>query len=297
MRWRTAVVWSLLSIAPLAGRGTPIYKDAAAQVGDRVQDLISRMTLEEKFWQLFMIPGDLDDPSHDYSHGVFGLQISGPLVTDARSHAERINAIQKYFVEKTRLGIPIIPFEEALHGLKAPGATAFPQAIALAATWDEPLMRRVADAAAAETRARGIRDVLSPVVNIADDVRWGRVEETYGEDPYLASAMARAFVGGFEFAGVIATPKHFIANDGDGGRDSYPIFFNERMLMERYFPPFQAAIDAGAESVMTSYNSIDGAPATQNPRLLNGILKHDWNFGGFVISDAAATGGAVVDGR
>lgn len=294
MRWRTAVVWSLLSTAPLAGRGTPIYKDATAQVGDRVHDLISRMTLEEKFWQLFMIPGDLDDPSHDYSHGVFGLQISGPRVTDARSHAERINAIQKYFVEKTRLGIPIIPFEEALHGLKAPGATAFPQAIALAATWDEPLMRRVADAAGAETRARGIRDVLSPVVNIADDVRWGRVEETYGEDPYLASAMARAFVGGFEFAGVIATPKHFIANDGDGGRDSYPIFFNERMLMERYFPPFQAAIDAGAESVMTSYNSIDGAPATQNPRLLNGILKHDWNFGGFVISDAAATGGATV---
>jgi beta-glucosidase len=270
---------------------TPIYKDAAAPVEDRVADLLGRMTLEEKFWQLFMIPGDLDDPANDYSHGVFGLQISGK---DARSHAERINAIQKYFVEKTRLGIPIIPFEEALHGLKAPGATVFPQAIGLAATWDVAQMRRVADAAAAETRSRGIRDALSPVINIADDVRWGRVEETYGEDTFLSSEMARAFVSGFESAGVVATPKHFIANNGDGGRDSYPVFWNERMLMERYFPPFQAALGAGARSVMTAYNSVDGAPATQNPRLLNAILKRDWKFGGFVISDAAATGGATV---
>jgi len=292
MRWRLALVSVALAAATLsAHRQTPLYKDASAPVDARVRDLLDRMTLEEKFWQLFMIPGDLDDTSHDHSHGVFGLQISG---ADARSHAERINAIQRYFIEKTRLGIPIIPFEEALHGLKAPGATVFPQAIGLAAMWDVPLMRRVADAAAAETRSRGIRDVLSPVVNIADDVRWGRVEETYGEDPYLSSEMARAFVGGFESAGIVATPKHFVVNSGDGGRDSYPVFWNERMLMERYFPPFQAALDAGARSVMTAYNSVDGAPATQNPRLLNGILKGDWKFGGFVISDAAATGGATV---
>ncbi|TAK17899.1 MAG: glycoside hydrolase family 3 protein, partial [Acidobacteria bacterium] len=295
MRWRFAFASFLLAAATVSAQPqAPLYKDATARIEDRVLDLIGRMTLEEKFWQLYMIPGDLDDPANDYSNGVFGLQISGPAVKDARSHAERINAIQKYFVEKTRLGIPIIPFEEALHGLKAPGATVFPQAIGLAATWDVPLMRRVADAAAAETRSRGIRDALSPVVNIADDVRWGRVEETYGEDPYLSSEMARAFVGGFEFAGVVATPKHFIANSGDGGRDSYPVFMNERMLMERYFPPFEAALAAGARSIMTSYNSWDGAPATQNPRLLNEILKRDWKFGGFVISDAAATGGATV---
>lgn len=292
MRWRLALVSVAVAATTLSANSqTPLYKDASAPVDVRVRDLLDRMTLEEKFWQLFMIPGDLDDRSQDYSHGIFGLQISG---TDARSHAERINEIQKYFVEKTRLGIPIIPFEEALHGLKAPGATMFPQAIGLAAMWDEPLMRRVADAAAAETRSRGIRDALSPVVNIADDARWGRVEETYGEDPYLVSQMARAFVGGFESAGVITTPKHFVANVGEGGRDSYPVFWNERMLMERYFPPFQAAIDAGARSIMTAYNSVDGAPATQNPRLLNGILKGEWKFGGFVISDAAATGGATV---
>jgi beta-glucosidase len=272
----------------------PIYKDPSRSIADRVADLLDRMTIQEKFWQLFMIPGDLDDPSHDYSYGAFGLQIRTKSPT-ARDHADRINAIQRYFVRHTRLGIPIIPFEEALHGIVMPGATQFPQAIGLAATWHPVLVGRVADAIARETRTRGIRQVLSPVVNIADDVRWGRVEETYGEDPFLASEMARAFVGAYERAGVVATPKHFVANAGDGGRDSYPIQHSERLLMERYFPPFEAALrEAGARSVMTAYNSVDGSPATQNRRLLTDILKRDWGFGGFVISDAAATGGATV---
>jgi beta-glucosidase len=212
----------------------------------------------------------------------------------ARAHAERINAIQRYFVEDTRLGIPIIPFDEAVHGLTRPGATVFPQAIALAASWDVQLMEQVAAAIARETRSRGIRQVLSPVLNIADDVRWGRVEETYGEDPYLASAMGTAFVRAFEGLAVITTPKHLVANVGEGGRDSYPIQLSERVLFERYLPPFEAALRAGARSVMTAYNSVDGLPATQNPRLLNGILKGAWGFEGFVISDAAATGGATV---
>jgi beta-glucosidase len=184
-------------------QGAP-YRDAARPVAARVSDLLARMTLEEKFWQLFMIPGDLDDPANDYSHGVFGLQISPARDTTdaARAHAQRINDIQRYFVERTRLGIPIIPFEEAVHGLVRPGATSFPQAIGLAATWDTSLMSRVATAIAEETRSRGIRQVLSPVVNIANDPRWGRVEETYGEDPLLSSRMAVSFVSAFEHAGV-----------------------------------------------------------------------------------------------
>ena len=280
------------AFAQVPAPATMPYRDATLPVADRVRDLVGRMTLEEKFWQLFMIPGDLDDPANDYSHGVFGLQISG---TSARAHADRINAIQRYFVEKTRLGIPIIPFEEALHGLKGNGSTMFPQAIALAATWDRALMRRVADAAASETRSRGIRQVLSPVVNIADDVRWGRVEETYGEDPWLSSVMGREFVEAFEHAGVVATPKHFVANDGEGGRDSYPVFFDERMLEERYFPPFEAALrQAGARSIMSAYNSVDGQPAAQNRHLLTEVVKGQWHFGGFVISDASGVGGATV---
>ncbi|HEY5219729.1 MAG TPA: glycoside hydrolase family 3 N-terminal domain-containing protein, partial [Gemmatimonadaceae bacterium] len=176
----------------------PVYRDTTASVDARVRDLMSRMSLDDKFWQLFMIPGDRDTPGFDYSHGIFGLQIApttprdGESVTEAvRAHAERINAIQHFFVDSTRLGIPIIPFDEAVHGFVREGATVFPQAIGLAATWDTTLMANVAGAIAQETRSRGVRQVLSPVVNIASDVRWGRVEESYGEDPYLTSVMAR----------------------------------------------------------------------------------------------------------
>ncbi len=270
------------------------YQNPGLPVGARVRDLLHRMSLEEKFWQLFMVPGDLDDPSHDWSRGAFGLQIAAKSA-DPAAQASRTNDIQRYFVERTRLGVPIIPFEEAVHGLVEPGATVYPQAIALAATWDTTLVGEIARAIAAETRSRGIRQVLSPVLNLASDVRWGRVEETYGEDPWLVSRMGNAFVAGFERSGVIATPKHFVANVGAGGRDSYPIAWGRRELEERFFPPFASAIrDAGARSVMTAYNSVDGTPATQNRWLLTEILKRAWRFPGFVISDAAATGGAVV---
>jgi len=267
------------------------------------------MSLEEKFWQLFMIPGDRDDRTHDYRHGSFGLQVNAPagmradaLRSDtvaaarvAHAHTARINALQRYFVDSTRLGIPLLPFEETLHGLGREGATAFPQSIALAATWDTTLMGRVAGAIATETRARGIRHSLSPVINIANDVRWGRVEETYGEDTYLTSAMGRAYIREFERRGVVATPKHFVANVGDGGRDSYPIEFSERLLRERYYPPFKSAVqEVGARSVMSAYNSVDGSPASQNHALLTDVLKRAWKFDGFVISDAAATGGSIV---
>jgi beta-glucosidase len=292
---RRALCTALLLAAAAAGAQTAPYRDPRLPVEQRVRDLLGRMTLEEKFWQTFMIPGDLDDPAHDYSKGVFGLQISVGPTGDASGHTRRINDIQRYFAERTRLGIPIIPFEEALHGLAREGATVFPQAIALAAMWDTALASRVFSAAARETRSRGIRQALSPVVNIASDPRWGRVEETYGEDPYLSTLMGDAFVGAFERAGVVATPKHFVANVGEGGRDSYPIDLSGRFLEEVHFPPFESAVKtAGARSIMTSYNSVDGSPSTQNAWLLNEKLKGDWGFRGFVISDAAATGGATV---
>ena len=267
------------------------------------------MTPEEKFWQLFMIPGDLDNAKPDqYKNGLFGFQVSAAAKGDAGGQmmnygtdenaeklALKINAIQKYFVEKTRLGIPIIPFDEALHGLVREGATVFPQAIALAATWDTALMNKVANEIAGEAKRRGIRQILSPVVNIASDVRWGRTEETYGEDPFLTSAMGVAFVSAFEKKGIITTPKHFIANVGDGGRDSYPVHLNERLLEENYFAPFRACFEkGGSRSVMTAYNSLDGVACSANGWLLQEKLKRQWNFDGFVISDANAVGGEVV---
>jgi beta-glucosidase len=237
-----------------------------------------------------MIPGDLDNADTDqYRNGLFGFQVSagnrgdagGQMLSyntneSATALVKKINAIQKYFVEKTRLGIPITAFDEALHGLVREGATVFPQSIALAATWDTSLMNNVANAIAEETIQRGIRQILSPVVNIAADVRWGRTEETYGEDPFLASAMGVAFVKAFENKNIITTPKHFIANVGDGGRDSYPIHANERLLEEIYFPPFKACIEkGGSRSIMTAYNSLDGIACSSNSWLLSEKLKNN----------------------
>ena len=286
------------------------YKNPKLSIEQRVNDLLQRMTPEERFWQMFMIPGDLDDAKPgQYGHGIFGFQVSAASSDGNKAQqmlhyntkeaasdlAKKINAIQKYFVDSSRLGIPIIAFDEALHGLVRGGATAFPQAIGLAATWDTTLMGEVANAIATQAKIRGIRQVLSPVINIASDVRWGRTEETYGEDPFLTSEMGVAFVGAFERKNIITTPKHFIANVGAGGRDSYPIHDDERYLDEIFFPPFKAVIQrAGAQSVMTAYNSLDGTPCTSNSWLLNKKLKQEWGFKGFVISDAAAVGGANV---
>ena len=285
------------------------YKDPSVPTEERVDDLLSRMTLEEKFWQCFMIPGDLSLDKEKYKNGIFGFQMATKSKSGneaeqlldysgggtAKETAKLINETQKYFIEETRLGIPIIAFDEALHGLVREGATAFPQSIALAATWDTGLMANVANAIAMEVKTRGIRQILSPVLNIARDVRWGRTEETYGEDPFLTTQMGVAFISQFEKKGIITTPKHFVANVGDGGRDSYPIHFNERLLEEIYFPAFKTCFQkAGAWSVMTSYNSLDGRQCTANNWLLNKKLKDEWGFEGFVISDAGATGGANV---
>jgi len=270
-----------------------LYRDSTATVEDRVQDLLSRMTPEEKFWQLFMIAGDFNGDESRYSEGLFGLQVSAD--TDGIDPVARANAVQRHFVEHTRLGIPIIFFAEALHGLVQSDAVVFPQAIGLAASFDISLMHDVACTAALECRNRGVRQVLSPVVNIASDVRWGRTEETYGEDPFLSAAMGVAFVSEFESHGIITTPKHFIANVGNGGRDSYPIHMSERLLKEVYLPPFEACIlRGGSRSIMTSYNSFDGAPCSASDWLNNIVLKQGLDFKGFIISDAGAVGGANV---
>lgn len=298
---------TLTSLIPLIG-SAQLYKDSTQAIDLRVQDLLSRMTLEEKFWQVFMIPSDGDTTGGKFSHGIFGLQVSagskgddgGQLLSyntnqSAIEVAQKINDLQYYFVTKTRLGIPIIPFDEALHGLVRQGATAFPQAIGLAATFDTSLIHQVAGAIAEECKERGIRHILSPVINLATDVRWGRTEETYGEDPYLTTQMGIAFIQSFEKRGIITTPKHFVANVGDGGRDSYPIYASEWYMNQTHFVPFIGAINkAGARSIMTAYNSYNGTACSANEWLLTQKLKKDWAFKGFVISDANAVGGEVV---
>ncbi|MEY3676127.1 MAG: hypothetical protein RJB67_617 [Bacteroidota bacterium] len=300
----------IIVINTITAQTIPLYKNSRAPINERVKDLLGRMTPTEKFWQLFMIPGDIKPgEGYKYKDGLFGFQVSAAsagtegaqqmlqynATETAVSLAKKVNKIQAFFMDSTRLGIPMLPFDEALHGLVRQGSTIFPQSIGLAATFNTSTMEAVAGAIAKESKIRGIRQILSPVINIATDVRWGRTEETYGEDPFLSSKMGVAYMKTLEDENIIATPKHFVANVGDGGRDSYPIDMNERYLSEIHYPPFKDAVQkAGARSIMTSYNSVNGSPATANDYLLNDLLKKQWGFNGFVISDAGAVGGANV---
>jgi len=267
------------------------YLNPNLSIEKRIKDLLSRMTLEEKIAQLQCEIGEVEGKNIITEKGIGNLAvILRPY--QARQAAEKANRIQRLALEKTRLGIPVIIHDEALHGIVGNKGTSFPQAIGLAATWNTELMEKVAMAIGKETRSRGIHQVLSPVVNIARDVRWGRVEETYGEDPYLTSRMGVAFCLNIEKEGVITTPKHYAANVGDGGRDSNVIHFSERLLREIYFPAFKACFqEAGAQSVMAAYNSIEGIPCSAHKWLLTDVLKKEWGFKGFVVSDYGSASG------
>lgn len=285
------------------------YQSKNYTTQQRVSDLMQRMSLREKWMQLFMVPGDLKFNESAYKDGIFGLQINAwvdalnpaqqiityDTTTTLVSYYKQIKNIQNHFLTQTRLGIPPIFFAEALHGVVANNVSVFPQSIALAATFDTALMHQVANYIADECTALNINQVLSPVINLATDVRWGRTEETYGEDPYLTSVMGIAYVTAFERKNIITTPKHFVSNVGDGGRDSYPIDYSKRHLQEYDLVPFKKCFENGkSRSVMTSYNALNGKSCSTNKVLLQLILKNEWNFKGFVISDAGAVGGANV---
>jgi len=213
---------------------------------------------------------------------------------NARQMAELTNAIQKFFIENSRLGIPVFCHEECLHGHAAQDGTSFPQPIALAATFNTDLIEKLFTMTAAETRARGAHQALTPVVDVARDPRWGRVEETYGEDPWLVSQMGVAAVRGFQGDGrfknknrVIATLKHFAAHgQPESGMNCAPVNVSERVLRETFLFTFKEVIQkAGALSVMASYNEIDGVPSHANQWLLRDVLRKEWKFKGFVVSD------------
>ena len=307
----------------------PAYKNPDLPVSKRVDDLIDRMTVEEKLGQLLCplgwpmyektetADGATVGVSDEYRKFV-GEQHGGMLWATFRADpwtrktldnglnpklaAEAYNALQKYAIDSTRLGIPIILAEEAPHGHMAIGATVFPTSIGLASTWDKALITEVGKTIASELRAQGGHIGYGPVIDLAREPRWSRVEETYGEDTYLTSQMAAAMVRGTSpkhngwDKGVISTLKHFVAYGiPEGGHNGNPSNVGERDLYENFLPAFQAAVDAGALSVMTSYNSIDGVPSTGNPELLRGILKEEWGFDGFVVSDLVSIDGLFSD--
>ena len=263
------------------------YQDPKLPVDQRVEDLLGRMSLEEKVNQmsaqlLFM---DQFFEERDYTKGhirnIGHFLWDGNIPNDPASAAKHINEDTKRSIEASRWGIPVLQHGEALHGAQWGDATCFPQSISMAATFDTDLYYQVGLAVAEELRAVGVRQVYAPVVNISRDQRWGRAQESYGEDVLLNSAFGVAYVKALEGSGVISTPKHFVDNYGEGGHDSYPSVTSWRVLREVYLEPFRACFqEGGARSVMSSYNSIDGIPVSANGKLLNDILKDEWGFDG-----------------
>ena len=311
-----AGIFAVASCATAVAQEVPGYKNPKLSIEQRVADLLARMTLEEKLAQIESAWGNRAflreaQPFLVDEKGAFlperaqitlknGLgQVSRPSENPGgsggpREMAELTNAIQRWVKENTRLGIPVMFHEECLHGHAAPKGTAFPAAIGLASTWDEALVHEVFTSVAAEVRARGVQECLAPVLDLARDPRWGRTEETYGEDPYLVTHIGLAAIRGFQGdaatidkAHVMATAKHFaVHGQPEGGTNVSTGNYSERVVREYFLKPFEAAVKQGhVQTLMASYNEIDGIPAHGNKHLLDDILRHEWGFDGLVVSD------------
>src|SRR5256885_1788335 len=280
---------------------TPLYRDSSASVEERVEVLLALMTLDEKLAQLsclwstaFVSTGSFDPNSaiEKMPHGIGQVtRIGASTGLHPQESAAFMNAIQQVAVERTRLGIPVIVHEESTGGFCHRDATVFPQGIGLAATWNPALVRQVAEVIRAQMVAVGARHALAPVLDIARDPRWGRVEETYGEDPVLTGAIGTAYVQGLQNDdlrnGVAATAKHFLGYSmSEGGRNWGPVQMGPRELREVYAEPFAAVIrNAGLATIMNSYASVDGLPCAGSPTILTELLRKELGFAGAVVAD------------
>jgi beta-glucosidase len=292
-------------------KAVPAYKNAKLASARRVKDLLSRMTLEEKAAQMMCIwlskaeklldeKGNFDFQKakksfkEGYGLGQVGRPSDAGGGKNAHDMAVLTNEIQKFFLENSRLGIPVIFHEECLHGQAAPDGTSFPQPIALGATFNPELAEKLFSMTALEARLRGANQALTPVVDVAREPRWGRVEETYGEDPFLVSRMGIAAVKGFQGKknfrdkkNILACLKHFVAHaQPEGGQNCAPSDVSMRTLREVFLFPFKEVIEkAGCLGVMASYNEVDAVPSHANKWLLHDVLRKEWGFKGFVVSD------------
>lgn len=276
---------------------TYIYKNPKYTADERAADLLQRMSLDEKVYQLQSQMVYTDFNKRDYRIGnvrnkAHFMHKDSPRRVLPSECAKALNEDTKSSISASRWGIPVLQNGEALHGAQWGNATCFPQSIAMAATFDNDLYYNVGQIVARELRAVGVRQVFAPVINISRDPRWGRTEETYGEDVLLNSLMGKAYVSALEQGGIISTPKHFVDNYADGGHDSYASNLSWRALRETVLEPFRVCFqEGGARSVMAAYNSIDGTPCTDNKVLLDNILRKEWGFRGFVVSDYSGVSG------
>ena len=277
--------------------GTPLYRDPEQPADARAVDLLARMTLAEKLaqlgsaWVFQLAQGETLDVERAEPLLADGLgqvtRVSGGSTLGAVGAARLANDIQRHLVEGTRLGIPAIIHEEALHGLMASGAVVHPQSIGLAATFQPELVERMASFIGRSMRARGAHHVLAPIFDVTRDPRWGRLEETYGEDTYLVTAMALAYVRGAQAEGVLACGKHLVGHGmPEGGMNRAPAHIGPRELRETFLLPFEAAVRSeGLATVMHAYDDVDGIPCVASHQLLTDILRDEWGFDGLVVSD------------
>ncbi|SOD18236.1 glycoside hydrolase family 3 N-terminal domain-containing protein [Pedobacter xixiisoli] len=311
------------SVVAVYGQAEIKYKNPKLSSDVRTSDLISRMTLAEKIgqlrsplgWEMYDKKGNAVIHSKKYEKqldsihtGMFWAVFrADPWTKKTLSNglspelaAKAANALQRYALKNTRLGIPVFLAEEAPHGHMAIGTTVFPTGIGQASTWNTELLQKMGAVISKEIRLQGGHISYGPVIDISRDPRWSRVEETFGEDHVLSGNLAAAITKGNgagqlhkEFS-TITTLKHFIAYGiPEGGHNGNSAIVGKRELHEVFLPPFKAAIDAGALSVMTAYNSIDGIPCTSNKELLTDLLRDDWNFKGFTISDLISVDGLM----
>ncbi|WP_282080329.1 glycoside hydrolase family 3 N-terminal domain-containing protein [Aquimarina algiphila] len=279
---------------------TPLYLNENADIELRVSDLVSRMTLEEKVGQLDMYSSnDLvysGRLSIEKTDKVLKKTTIGSVHDYYPESAEVSNELQKYIIENTRLGIPVLFIEEALHGYQGNKGTAFPIPIGMGGMWDVELMEKIGRAIGAEARSVGVHMVLSPVLGIGREPRWGRVQETFGEDSYLAARNGVAIIQGMQGNdltadnAIIAEPKHFgIHSIPEGGKNTAPVFTGERDARTNFLYVFEKAFtEAGALGAMAAYHEWDGVPAAADPWLLKEVLREEWGFKGMVLSDLGA---------
>ena len=298
--------------SPRSNTELAVYKDSTQSIDDRIQDLLGRMTTEEKVAQVTAIWADKhkmetaeldfdpDKAAEVIPHGIghvtrpSELSASGEAGRTAREQAVYVNAIQRWLVERTRLGIPALMHEESLHGLAAQDATSWGQPISVAATFNRGLTRKLYATAGRQAASRGAHVVLTPVVDVARDPRWGRVEETLGEDPYLAAEIGLQAVLGFQGdddrwseGEVFATLKHMAGHgEPEGGSNIGPAHVSERTLREVFLYPFRHIVaNANVRNIMASYNEVNGVPSHANAWMLNDVLRGEWGYGGAVVSD------------
>lgn len=319
----TSLLIGLVAFAGQAIAQQPLYKQATAPVEDRVKDLVGRMTIEEKVgqlccplgWEMYTKTNDGVIASDLYKERMKAMPIGSfwavlradpwtqkTLETGLNPElsAKALNALQKYAVEETRLGIPVLFAEECPHGHMAIGTTVFPTSLSQASTWNAELMYRMGEAIALEARLQGANIGYGPVLDIAREPRWSRMEETFGEDPVLTSNLGVAFMKGMQGDNqndgkhLFSTLKHFAAYGiPEAGHNGARANVGMRQLFSDYLPPFKKAVEEGVGTIMTSYNSIDGVPCTSNKYLLTDVLRDQWGFKGFVYSDLTSIEGIV----